>query len=79
MQSAVVNGNQEPKKRAISSVEVFEEISPGEFKEIYDRVNGLPNKKCGASTLFQRTDGKYDAFLYVTTFVPIGSALDPVV
>lgn len=75
-------GYQKPaaKFRAINTVEVFEGVTLKEFKAVYDNINTMQNKKCAASTLFQRRDesGKYDAALYVTTFVPIGSALDPV-
>ena len=69
-------GKPTPMKRAISTAEILEGVNLKEFKIVYDNINHMNDKKCGASTLFQRTDGKYDAVLYVTTFVPIGSALD---
>jgi len=61
--------------RAISTLKVLEAASPAEIVAVYDNINATNNTKCGASTMFQRKDGKYDAFLYVTTFVPKDSPL----
>ena len=60
-----------PQRRAISTVEIFEDVTLSEFKEEYDKINADEDKKCGASTLFQRHEGNYDAALYVTTFVTV--------
>ena len=74
-----------PKSRAINNVEKLDGVTLAEYKSVYDNINATQNKKCSASTLFQIGEtGKdvtrlYDVTLYVTTFVPIGSALDPVV
>lgn len=56
--------------RAVSTLKVLEGVSPAEIVAVYDNINATNNTKCGASTMFQRQDGKYDAFLYITTFVP---------
>ena len=77
---APYNGNGSYKKpdsgiRAISTVKAMEDITLTEFATVYDNINATKNTKCGASTLFRRDDGKYDAVLYVTTFVPKESVL----
>ena len=56
---------------AVSTVEILEDVSPKEIKAVYDELNSQDNKKCGASTPFQRANGKYDVFMYVTTFTPL--------
>lgn len=64
-----------PKKeqthRAISTMEILEDVSLKEIQSVYNELNAQDKKKCGASTLFLKGDGKYDAALYVTTFVPL--------
>lgn len=69
------NYNSYPKKenthRAVSTVEVLEKVTLKEFKAVYDELNATDNKKCGASTLYLRADGSYDATLFVTTFTKI--------
>ncbi len=59
----------ESKFRAISTMEVLDNVSLKEIKAVYDNINTTDHAKCGASTLFMRADGNYDAALYVTTFV----------
>jgi len=61
--------------RAVSTVKAMEDITLVEFATVYDNINATQNTKCGASTLFRKEDGKYDAVLYVTTFVPKESVL----
>ena len=56
---------------AVSTMEILENVTLKEIKAVYDSQNAEDSKKCGASTLFKREDGKYDAALYVTTFVKI--------
>jgi len=73
--AAPYTGNNSYKKpdsgiRAVSTAKAMNEITLAEFTAVYDNINATQNTKCGASTLFRREDGKYDAILYVTTFVP---------
>ena len=63
-----------PKKEsnimAISTMEILEDATLSEIKAVYDSLNVRGgDKKCGASSLYRRENGKYDAALYVTTFV----------
>lgn len=64
-----------PKKenthRATSTVEILEGVNLKEFKAVYDELNATDGKKCGASTLYRRPDGAYDATLFVTTFTKL--------
>lgn len=56
---------------AILTMEVLEEATLKEIQAVYNSLNVRGNnKKCQASTLYRREDGKYDAAFYVTTFVP---------
>ena len=59
---------------AISTMEILEDVTLKEVKAVYDSLNAEDSKKCQASTLFQKENGKYDAALYVTTFVKISTA-----
>jgi len=58
--------------RAISTVEILEDVNLKEFKAVYDELNAQDSKKCGASTLYRRDNGNYDATLFVTTFTLLG-------
>jgi hypothetical protein len=60
----------ESKFKAESTMEILEDVTLKEVQAVYNELNAENNKKCAASTLFQRPDGKYDAALYVTTFIP---------
>lgn len=66
------NNYQKPESKFIpvSTMEILNEVTLDEIKVVYNELNAQDNKKCGASTLFLRPDGKYDAALYITTFVP---------
>jgi len=65
------NGRAVAQRRAVSTVEIFEDITLSEFKKVYDEFNANEDSKCAASSLFQRAEGNYDAALYVTTFVTV--------
>jgi len=69
-------GKPAPIRVAVSTLRVLEGVTPSEAILMYDNINATANTKCGASTPFMRSDGKYDVWFYVTTYVPRGSVLD---